>query len=335
MNEELSCELTAFPYAVIFKKSGISRILNSKQPLILKRGENFFWQHLDYTDAETVNTLVNTYGIEQDVAEALCDDSTRPRYFREDEELVVILRSINYNAGSNPEDMISLRIFITRDKIITLSHRRLPLLGQIYRRLSSGNLKINSPMQLFLALAQDMTDGINDVVIDITENTADLEEKVLDADSLGDFYLQNQISDTRRKIISIRRYTAPQKEIFLSLQNDKGSFLSDDDRGDIREIYNDITKAVEDLDYCRDHMAVFREELQSKMSVSMAKIMYTISLVMVIFTPLTLLTGMLGMNVGGIPYSGSRYAFAAVCGILLLLALVIVFLMRRLKWMNY
>ena len=108
--------------------------------------------------------------------------------------------------------------------------------------------------------------------------------------------------------------------------------LTQDDRSDIREIYNDITKAVEDLDYSRDHLAVFHEELQSKMTISMTKIMYIISIVTVIFTPLTVLTGLLGVNVQGIPYAENDYAFAFVCLIMLGITILLVYLMKKLRW---
>ena len=165
------------------------------------------------------------------------------------------------------------------------------------------------------------------------DETADVEEKILDADSLSDLNLRDKISNMRRDIIAIRRYAAPQREIFIQLQNDKWDALTEEDREDIREIYNDITKAVEDLDYCREQMSVFSEEMQSKVSISMTRIMYTISLVTVIFTPLTMLTGLLGMNVEGIPYAEKPYAFATVCAVMLILCGMLVFLMKRLKWL--
>ena len=87
------------------------------------------------------------------------------------------------------------------------------------------------------------------------------------------------------------------------------------------------------MDYCRDHLSVFSEELQSKMSVSMTNIMYVISLVTVIFTPLTMLTGLLGINVRGIPFADYDYAFWGVCVIMAIMVIISFWVMRRLKWL--
>lgn len=332
LDDETSCRLDAFPYAVVFTKNNSVRILDNKNVIKLKKTDRFFWHNLDYTDKDTFGLLVNEYGLSPDVASALCDDCTRPRYFHDEEGVVLILRGINYNQGCDPEDMVSLRIWVDKNKIITLAHRRLKVINQMHQKIKRGFIP-PSPMQLFLTISQMMVDGINDAIIQISEDTDNLEEKVINTDASEIFGLRNQISEMRREIITIRRYTAPQKEIFMSLQNDKLNQLCEEDRDDIREILNDITKAVEDLDYCRDHLSVFSEELQSKMSVSMTNIMYVISLVTVIFTPLTMLTGLLGINVRGIPFADYDYAFWGVCVIMVIMVIISFWVMRRLKWL--
>lgn len=130
------------------------------------------------------------------------------------------MRGINYNQGSDPEDMVSIRVWLDKDKIITLSHRRLKITNMM-RQMLEKNQAPGHKYAIFFDSGSKMVDEINDAIIDITEATSVLEEKVIDTDSLGNFSLRDEISDLRRRIISIRRYTAPQKEIFISLQNDR------------------------------------------------------------------------------------------------------------------
>lgn len=321
-------------FAVEFYEEQPPRVTMGIKPITDIENTRYIWRHMDYKNPDARKMLVKNCGIPKDIAEAMCDESTRPRYFRnKNDGIVLIMRGINYNSEANPEDMVSLRVWVDHKKIITLSHNPLKAVKNMLVMVPTAEFHPNGPMQLFLSLAQNLADGINDAVIDLIEATADLEERVLNPDALSDFTLRDTISDMRRNIISIRRYTAPQKEIFMSLQTDKWEALSDDDRSGIREIYNDITKAVEDLDYCRDQMSVFHEELQSKVSISMTRIMYLISIVTVVFTPLTLLTGLLGINVRGIPYAENEYAFAFVCLILVLITIAVVAVMKRLKWL--
>ena len=138
LDNENSCLLDAFPYAVVFTKNNSVRILDNKNVIKLKKTDRFFWHNLDYTDKDTFGLLVNEYGLSPDVALALCDDSTRPRYFHDEEGVVLILRGINYNQGSDPEDMVSLRIWVDKTKIITLAHRRLKVINQMHQKIKHG-----------------------------------------------------------------------------------------------------------------------------------------------------------------------------------------------------
>ena len=71
----------------------------------------------------------------------------------------------------------------------------------------------------------------------------------------------------------------------------------------------------------------------SRLSEHMDKRMYVLSIVAAIFLPLGFLTGLLGINVGGIPgaeYKGSFYIF---CGILVSVSFFQIYIFKKLKWM--
>jgi zinc transporter len=107
--------------------------------------------------------------------------------------------------------------------------------------------------------------------------------------------------------------------------------LTDQDRTRLREVQDRLTRYVEELDSARDRAAVTQEELVGRISDQMNKNMYVLSLVAGIFLPLGLLTGLLGINVGGIPGEGESMAFAIVCVILLLMGVGVLFLFKRMR----
>ena len=63
----------------------------------------------------------------------------------------------------------------------------------------------------------------------------------------------------------------------------------------------------------------------------MNKNMYVLSLVAGIFLPLGLLTGLLGINVGGMPGEGNAWAFAIVCIVLVAMAAAVLWIFRRMR----
>ena len=101
----------------------------------------------------------------------------------------------------------------------------------------------------------------------------------------------------------------------------------------LREIGDRTTRYVEDLDAIRDRATVTQEELNSSLTEQMNKTMYVLSIVAGIFLPLGLLTGLLGINVGGIPGTENEWAFTVFCVLLLIIAGLQVWLFRHKKWM--
>ena len=99
------------------------------------------------------------------------------------------------------------------------------------------------------------------------------------------------------------------------------------------EIGDRTLRFVEDLDSARDRAAVAQDELNSRLSEQMNKTMYVLSLVAGIFLPLGLLTGLLGINVGGMPGIESAWAFSIVCLVLVVTAISQMLFFRRKGWL--
>ena len=262
------------------------------------------------------------------------DDATRPRYFSHDGGYVFILRSINYNSGYDPEDMISIRIWVSPEKMLILLRRQSKSVLKLFEKIENSN----GPKSIFEALimiVEQITDYVFDFAVNTSEQATDLEEEeILNVSNIDEVEMRQKISDLRKIIITFRRYINPQRDVFQSALLDKSIPFSNTQRMELREVSNKTIKSIEDIDYARDQLNVLQDELQSKMGISMSKIMYLISLVTVIFLPLSLITSLLGANVNGIPYADSPHAFWWVCLVLSLLVIILIFVMKAIRWLK-
>jgi zinc transporter len=266
------------------------------------------WLHLDYKDAASVDWLRHKSGIAEVYIEALVSEDPRPRSLVDGDSLMLILRGVNLNSGANPEDMVSLRFWIEADRVITLRHRRSNSVQEVVDQLTSGNGP-TSVGELLNEILVRMLGKIGNVISDIADAADELEELVLTAESRE---LRSRLSALRRQSISLRRFIAPQRETISRLYAERVSWLNDDARARLRESADRITRYIEDLDTARDHAAVTYEELSNRLTEQMNSTMYLLSIVAAIFLPLGLLTGLLGVNVGGIPGTESPLAFTFV-----------------------
>ncbi len=287
------------------------------------------WVHLDYSHPEARRWLEETSGLDPAVAAALTAEETRPRSVAGHGGLLVILRGVNLNPGSDPEDMVAIRIWVDEHRVITTRQRRVKAIDAIRAALEAGDGPLNSS-EFLVEVTDGLTSRIGAVLSELDDRVDELEDEVLGGES---YELRSKIGSLRRETISLRRYLAPQRDAVARLQNERVPWLDEITRVHLREIADRTTRYVEDLDSARDRAAVTQDELNSRLSERMNKTMYVLSIVAGIFLPLGLLTGLLGINVGGIPGTENSHAFLLVCIGLGLLAILQWVLFKRMRWL--
>jgi zinc transporter len=263
------------------------------------------------------------------VTEALLEVGTRPRSVVSESGVLAIFRGVNCNPGADPEDMVAMRMFVTEQRVITMRRNRLMAVQDIHEALRSGNGPTTAG-EFFVSVVDRITERIGEIVADIEDRVAEVEDTIVSAQSAE---LRPRLSELRRQSISLRRYIAPQRDMLARLVHERIAWLSEPDRILLREVAERTARYVEDIDAARERALIAQEELNNRLSEQMNRAMYTLSIVAAIFLPLGLLTGLLGINVGGIPGTESPWAFMIVTVFLVVLAIVLIAWFKKLKWL--
>jgi zinc transporter len=287
------------------------------------------WVHLKFEDPEAQRWIREESQLEDVVGDALLADESRPRITSFNDGVLVALRGVNLNPGADPEDMVSLRIWAEKNRIITTRRRKLMSVADLCSAVDRGKGPRTSG-EFLEDVADRLMVRMGGVIGELEDKAAELEEAVLTAES---HELRPMLASIRRDAINLRRYMAPQREAIARLQSEKISWLAEEDRVRLRETYDRLTRYIEDLDAARERAAVTQEELISRLSEQMDNRMYVLSIVAAIFLPLGFLTGLLGINVGGIPGSEYKAAFFVFCLLLVALVVIEVIIFKKKKWM--
>lgn len=287
------------------------------------------WIHMDCNESSTQEWLENESGIDPLMQEALLATETRPRSLVFKDAMLVILRGVNLNPGADPEDMVSIRFWLEEHRIITMRRRKVMAIEDIRLAVEDGSGPVGSGGFLE-ELSERLIVRMGDVITDVDDAFDALEDEVLMQKS---YELRPKLATLRRQVISLRRYIAPQRDVIARLQGEKVKWLNESERMHLREVGDRTTRYVEDLDAIRDRATVTQEELSSSLTEQMNTTMYVLSIVAGIFLPLGFLTGLLGVNVGGIPGTESPWAFSIFCVFLVLIVWWQIWLYKRKKWM--
>jgi len=223
---------------------------------------------------------------------------------------LAIFRGVNFNSGADPADMVSLRMHITHNRIITLRKHHIFSIDQLSSELESGRAPKSSG-EFLVRITELMTIRMGAMIGELDEQPDDLEEQV----AVGKVeQLRNQLSDLRRTLIRMRRFLSPQRDALNRIISSRSDWMSKNDLMWLREVTNDTIRYLEVLDAARDRAQITHEELSQQLSEEAGNRMYLLSIVTAIFLPLGFLTGLLGINVGGIPGADNPLGFAIVCG---------------------
>lgn len=293
----------------------------------IPRAGEWTWDHRELRHTDTPGWLADAAALDEVAIQALLAEDARPRVLRRKDGLVVVLRGVNLNAGAEPEDMISVRIWCDAHRLITRRTPHLASIQAVRSQIDAGNGP-NSAGDALVDIAAGLADRIAPVLDRIDEETDELEARV---STRPVDHLRSGIADLKRRVIAIRRYLAPQRDALLTLATEHAEWLTDLQRAHVRECADRVTRYVEDLDELRDREVVLHEELAGRLAEQLNRNMYVLSLLAGLFLPLGFLTGLLGINVGGMPGVNSHWGFAIVCVLLLAIAIVVVMIFRRLR----
>jgi zinc transporter len=294
------------------------------QPL----SQAYHWIHLDYTDPYTRQWLQQESNLSPVAVEALLSEETRPRINDVDDGLLISLRGINHNPDAEPEDMISIRLWMDKGRVISTGKRRLLSVEELSSDILQGNGPKNTG-EFLTQISERLLAKMGPVIEEVEDSLDNLEEDVL---LTGSQELRSKLGLIRRRTIALRRYISPQRDALGTIQLKKTTWLTTDDRLQLREISDHTTRFVENLDSIRDRASILHEELVGRLSDSINQRIYLLSLVAAIFLPLSFFTGLLGINIPGIPGSENKHAFFYFCFFLLIIMFVQIWLFRRKKW---
>lgn len=290
------------------------------------------WLHLDRRAGGVQEWLEREIGIPEPTAELLTGDATRPRAFSDGDTLVATLRGINFNPGADPEDMVSMQLWSDGRRLITL--RRLPL--QTPRETLAGIDAGKGPVDagaLVTQLIEHLVHRMNAAIVDMNDEIDRLED--LDFSNNDNEAILAKITAIRRNCLALQRHMGPQHVALEAISRDAPSWFEPHDRREIGETVALLRRYLDDIDVSKESAVVLMDELRSRALAIAEKTNRRLTLVATVFLPLSFFVGLFGINVGGMPWAeipGDPRGFWIVAAACAVLAVVVVLLFRRWKW---
>ena len=234
------------------------------------------------------------------------------------EGLLVSLRISTDISVDGPGDPASLSILISDDQVITVRSEAIPMIDDLRAQLDKVK-GASSPLQFLAHIATGQSEQIEGIIAHISKETDELEDQLLDEDSTTQ---GEALNDLRRRVYRLRRQLTALKHVLMLIVSDPSIDLDQSENTALKKTAELATHHLEKLEDCRIRIQLLRDQLEGRLAASMAQSSYNLTIVATVFLPLTFITGLLGMNVAGIPDAHDPRSFWTICILLTIFAAV-------------
>ncbi len=265
------------------------------------------WLHMCIRHPETTGQLVGVEGLDRLTVEAMMRQEARSRIQVRDDGVMVLLKAMHKREGFRPEDMISLRIWVDRERVITTREADVDPIIDLRDLLLQGHGPTTP--------AQFLVDLIDAHLAEVTEEVNALEDAVgrLDAHTLADRQrgdaVCGDVASMSLTIAGLLRHLTPQRVVLERLSQLNCAFAGKTQVAHWAHALDELLRLLEALHGIREELAIVTAQAQRIQDRQLAKVNLLLGMVAGAFLPTTLFAGLMGMNVGGIPLADQPWAF--------------------------
>lgn len=287
------------------------------------------WLHCDGREAAVQTWLEAQDDIPEIARAALRASETRPRSDQIGKGAIINMRGLGRTPDDDPDALVSVRFWAEQGRVISLSYRTPVAVDGVVGDFMEG--AIRDPGDLITAFATRITATLDPEVALLGDQLDDIEASLSENIARE---LRRRVSRIRAEAIAYRRFVAPQRTALENLAISSCHWLDDHDRLHLREAADRFARMAEELEAVRERAAIVHDELTDLRGELMDARALLLSIVALIFLPLTFITGLLGMNVDGIPYAHEPWSFWGVVGFCAFIGLAVLGWFVRARWVR-
>ena len=273
------------------------------------------WIHLDSPDALSASELADRFGWHPLDIEDVLSKRQRPKIddYADEGYLFGVLHFPVYDRSIQRLNAAELDFFIGPDYLVTLPNVELLPVTRLFRRCEEDEtyreqLFSKGSGRLFYEVLDDLFDYCFPILDKINHKLDSLEDDVFEGRSEE---VVRDISNVKQEIISYRKIIKPERSTLRLLERHIERFLPEE----LELYFDDIVDAAERiwdlLDNYKEVIEALENTNESVISHRQNDVLRLLTLFSVVLLPLTLITGLFGMNVE-FPGFGTVWAFWAI-----------------------
>ncbi|MBU1864104.1 MAG: magnesium/cobalt transporter CorA [Candidatus Omnitrophica bacterium] len=316
---------------VLYEKNQLSTDISFDElKKLLHERKQLIWVDLEQPTEEEVAILSDVFNFHPLAIEDCTNISYYPKIDNFEDYLFMVMHAVDFASQEKELSTLELSLFLSGNYVVTYHARPIRSVIQTKERCQKNPLQIMGKGSDFLVYT--ILDSLADNFIptlNALDHRIDEVEKEIFVDAPA---VLNKIITIRNDIINLRKVIRPQRNTINLLTRGNLPFIHKNNLIYFRDIYDQLYRISEQSDGYRDMISGVLDTYLSLTSNKMNQIMKTLTIVMTIMLPLTLITGIYGMNFEFMPELHTPWGYFAVLGAMVAIAIALIFYMKRKKW---
>lgn len=265
------------------------------------------------------------------VLEDILNVHQRPKVEDHEDYLYLVVKILSLEPDSIEVHSEQLSIIIRKNVVMTFVEGQYDFFNPIMKRIRDKRPRIRNGGTDYLAYT--LLDRVVDnyfIVLESQYNTIEKIEAELDSNPSRETL--DAIHKLKRSTIYLRKSIAPARDVIRHMLNEDYSPIRSDVAPYFRDVEDHVVECVDIIDHLRDILGGLAGSYDSAIANRTNEIMKVLTIVSIMFIPLTFMAGIYGMNFEYIPELRWRMGYFTLLGVMAVMLLIMIYYFKKKKW---
>ncbi|WP_134684171.1 magnesium/cobalt transporter CorA [Brevibacillus migulae] len=305
-------------------QNGLFTMIDDIEETLRPPKNGFYWIDASLFDLDILQAMFGLHDLA--LEDCIDEEEQRPKLEVYHDHYFIVINSIQFT--NHDIYLREVNLFLGQHFIITVIKHPIKEMAKLLSVIREE--EINRADSFLYHLIDLIVETYFEVIEGIETLIESLEEQILMNTHRSQL---KEIIGLRSEVLYARKMLVPQRDLIDHLQKKELPLIDDDLQKYFGDIHENAVKIVESFDTFRDLIANLREAYQSALSGRANEIMRIFTALTTIFMPLTIVTGIYGMNFTYMPELNSPYGYYAVIGFMAFIGLAMYILFKKKGWL--
>lgn len=273
--------------------------------LLAARDDGFLWLHFNLSHGGALAWLRAHADLPEAFFDDLADGSRSTRIERDADTLFAVINDVAWDFAFEATDISTLWLSVRGDLVVSARSHPLRSVDRLRMAVRRGDA-IESTVDLLDHLLHDQADELQQIVRRAADRIDEIEDDLLAG--RHDTHAK-ELARLRRFSVRLRRMLAPEPSALLRALSSPPGWLRPADAQRLRQSNEDFALVLRDVAALQERLKLMQDETSARVAAENNRTLFTLTMVTVLALPINLVSGLFGMNVGGIPFGENDGGF--------------------------